>query len=177
MENPPSAQELERQANAAYEGGQYPLAASLFEQAASAFSASGDSLHEAEMKNNRSVALLQVHDAAGALEAAQGTDLIFQQAADIRRQAMALSNQAAALDALGKTDEALRLYELANELLKKIREDELRSYVLKSISAIQLRKGQQLESMATMQAAITNAKKPSLKERLFRFIFKSTFKS
>ena len=72
----------------------------------------------AEMSNNESVALLQAGQPGRALEAARGTDALFASASDPKRQAMALGNQAAALDALGRSDEALETYRAPRRSLK-----------------------------------------------------------
>jgi hypothetical protein len=71
------------------------------------------------MSSNRSVALLQAGDAREALQAAQGLERVFALAGDTRRQAMALGNEAAALDALNQNKVALEKYQQCAELLKQ----------------------------------------------------------
>ncbi len=102
---------LMKRAEEAYNAGRYPEAAGLFEQASRQYSEGGDAVKAAEMANNRSVALLQAGDAQGALEAAQGTEQVFAQAGDARRRALAIGNQAAALEALNRLNEALARYQ------------------------------------------------------------------
>lgn len=163
-----SVQTLVAQGEKAFRSGKYQEAAALFSKAAGEYVMTGDKIKVAEMANNRSVALLQAGDAQGAYEAALGTDLVFAQASDVRRQGMALGNQAAALEGLGRLDEALTRYKQCNDLLKRINDQEYRPMVLKSISALQIRTGHQMEALASMDAALTNQKKLSIKERLLK---------
>jgi tetratricopeptide (TPR) repeat protein len=72
-----------------------------------------DELNAAEMKNNESVALLQAGKAKEALQATDGTEEVFQKAGDIKRQGIAVSNRAAALEGLKKWKEALAEYDRA----------------------------------------------------------------
>jgi hypothetical protein len=122
------------------------------------------------MDNNRSVALLQAGDAAGALQAAEGTDAIFAQSGNTVNQALALGNQAAALEALGNGKEALARYRQCSELLKPTGENEQRSYVLSRISALELRRGHAIEAMAAMEVALDHRKKLSFRERFLQKI-------
>jgi len=89
-----------------YELGNYLAAADLFSQAAQVYASMQDELNAAEMKNNQSVALLQGGNAKEALQATEGTEDIFQKAGDTKRQGIAVSNRAAALEALGQAGAA-----------------------------------------------------------------------
>ena len=93
---------LAEQGKKEYETGNYVAAADLFSQAAQAYTSVQDELNAAEMKNNESVALLQAGKAREALQATEGTEEIFQKANDIKRQGIAISNRAAALEGLKK---------------------------------------------------------------------------
>jgi tetratricopeptide (TPR) repeat protein len=159
---------LIRRAKETYQAGRYPEAAGLFEQAARQYSLGGDELNAAEMANNRSVALLQAGDAQGALDAVEGTDQVFAQAGDVRRQALAIGNQATALEVLKRLDDALERYRQSAALLKQIGDEENRAVVLKSISALQVRTGHQLEALASMDAALSVQKKLTLQERFLK---------
>lgn len=163
-----SIQTLKSRAEKSFRSGKFAEAADLFQQAYQLCTQSGDVLKAAEMANNRSVALLQAGNAAAALEAAQGTDAVFAQAGDLQRQAFALGNQAAALEGLNRLEEALARYIQCNNLLKHTGDEENRASVLKSISALQIRTGHQLEALASMDAALENQKKLSLKERFLK---------
>lgn len=164
------------QAEKAFRAGNFSEAADLYKQAAEVNMAHEDAPQAAENMNNRSVALLQAGDAAGALQAAQGTEQVFAQAGDLRRQGLALGNQAAALDALGRLDEALERYRQSSDLLKQVGDKESRAVVLKSISVLQIRTGKHLEAVATMDAALDNQPKPSFKERLLKKLLDIPFK-
>jgi tetratricopeptide (TPR) repeat protein len=164
------------QALAAYRDGDYETAAAKFLATENAYTTAGDSLTAAEMANNRSVALLKAGDAQGALLAAQGTDLIFATAGDLKRQAVALANQAAALEDLKKLDRALELYIQAAEVFKQAGEKDQRSYVLQRISTLQLRTGEQLKSLASMDAALDNKTKLTWKDRLMKGLLGQVFR-
>src|SRR5512140_1090694 len=171
----PSPTSLAAKGHAAFKSEDFEQAASLFESAAAEYQRRGDTLNAAEMANNRSVALLKAGDPQGAFDAAAGTPEIFAGAGDVKRQAMALANQASALEGLKKYKDALALYEQSNELLKQIGDKELRSYVLQCISAIQLRTGSQFEAMASAEAAIDNKPNPGIKDRFLRRLIKQVF--
>lgn len=171
----PSNQQLARQAESAFQSRQFARAAELFNEAAEACRAAGDLLGAAEMNSNRSVALPQAGDAREALQAAQGLERVFELAGDVRRQALALGNEAAALDALNQNQAALEKYQQCAELLKQAGDQESRAVVLKSISQLQLRTGHHLEALASMDAAIDNRKRPSLTERVLKKLLKIPF--
>ena len=170
-----SIQSIARQAETAFQSRQYERAAQLFDEAACSFTAAGDVLSAAEMNSNRSVALLQAGDPREALQAAQGLERVFALAGDTRKQALALGNEAAALDALNQHKVALEKYQQCAELLKQVGDHESRALVLKSISQIQLRTGHHLEALASMDAAIDNRKRPSLTERALKKLIKIPF--
>jgi tetratricopeptide (TPR) repeat protein len=101
-----------------YGKGNFKAAAELFAQAAQAYASLQDALNAAEMKNNESVALLQAGKAKESLRATDGTEEVFQKAGDIKRQGIAVSNRAAALEGLKKWQEALAEYDRAASLFE-----------------------------------------------------------
>jgi tetratricopeptide (TPR) repeat protein len=163
-----SIQTLVPRGEKAFRAGKFAEAAELYQELIGLYSQSGDVVKAAEMANNRSVALLQAGQAQAALEAAEGTDKVFSLAGDVRRQALAIGNQAAALEALNRLDDAMNRYLQCNDLLKQVGDPDNRASVLKSISALQIRTGRQLEALASMDAALTNQKKLTLKERFLK---------
>lgn len=164
-ENP---NQLSEQGKIAFRDEDYPQAINYFKTAQASFATADQPLMAAETANNLSVAYLKNGDAAAALQAVEGTDTVFAQAGDTRRQAMALANQAAALEGLKNWNAALELYQKSSALLKDAGEKELRAYVLKSISAIQLRQGKQLEAVASMDASLDNKPNRGLLDRLLQ---------
>src|SRR5215212_6551707 len=102
-----------------YGKGNYLGAADLFLQAAQAYMSAQDELNAAEMKNNQSVALLQAGKAREAFQATDGTEDIFQKAGDVKRQGVAVSNRAAALEGLRNWKEALTEYDRAAALFEE----------------------------------------------------------
>lgn len=164
--------QLAEQGKRAFEAGRFEEAAALFRQASKEFSLGREGLSAAEMDNNLSVALLQGGRPQEALDAALGTDDYFAGAKDRKRQAMALGNQAAALEALNRLDEALAKYERAAELFGELGEGDLRAMVMKSAAAIKLKTGRITESAFKMMGALDAKDKPSLFERILRFFLR-----
>ncbi len=174
--NDSNPKQLAEQGNAAYQRGEYAEAARLFGAAAYAHQTQDEALLAAEMANNQSVASLQAGDAQAALDAVAGTEEIFANAKDAKREGMAAGNRAAALDALGRLEEAEAAYVRCAELLKQAGELELRAQVMKSLSGLQLRSGRQLEALASMQAGVEGLEKPGLKDRIVKSLLKVPFR-
>ncbi len=169
-------QQLADEGTAAYNKGRYLDAAQFFKAAAEGYLSSGNELAAAEMSNNCSVAYLKGGNADAALEAVNGTDVIFAEKGDTLRQAMALGNQAAALEGLNQFDAAMGSYNQCAELLNGLGEAELRAYVLQSVSAIQLRRGQFLEAYTTMGVGVMGINKPNLSQKILKSLIKLPFK-
>jgi tetratricopeptide (TPR) repeat protein len=169
-------QQLADEAQAEYNKGEYLSAARLYKAAADGYLTAGDELLAAEMANNCSVAFLKGGNAESALEAVIDTDKVFELKGDTLRQAMALGNQAAALEGAKQLDKAIDLYSQSADLLKELGESELRAYVLQSISSIQLRRGQYLEAYGTMGEGVMGLGKPNLKQKLLQSLMQLPFK-
>ena len=167
--------ELKQEAERAYKKKNYHTAAKSFQAAAEGYTQIGEPLEAAEMLNNASVAYLQAKQPESALETALNTDEIFAAANDKRRQAIALGNQAAAYEALSQLETAADAYQVSSELLKEIGDKELRPIVMQSLSAVQLRLGQQMEALVTMQAGLDEIENPGLKQRLIKKVLRSPF--
>lgn len=146
----------------------YHSAAELYKAAAAGFLAAGDEIKAAEMANNSSVAWLKAGNPQAALDVVSGTDRVFELKGNIMQQAVAIGNQAAALEKLRHMDEALAAYTKSAELFHQAGEFDLRAYVLQSLSMLQLRKRHYLEAYATMRAGIMGVKKPNLKQRFLK---------
>lgn len=160
--------DLDKQGKQAYKKKAYGEAAAYFQQASIAYASQSDALMASEMANNWSVASLQAGDAQTALAAVEGTVEVFAEAGDLRRQGMALGNQAAALESLGRLDDAMLSYEQAAEKLKEAGDHDTRLHVMQALSALQLRTGKQLQALATMQAGLENASSISPKQKLLQ---------
>ena len=169
-------QQLADEGQAEYNKGEYQSAAHYYKAAADGYLSAGDDLLAAEMSNNCSVAFLKCGNADSALKAVLDTDKIFATHGDTLRQAMALGNQAAALEGLKQLDQAVIVYGESAELLKGLGESELRAYVLQAISTIQLRRGQYLEAYATMGEGVMGLDKPNFKQKLLKSLMQLPFK-
>jgi tetratricopeptide (TPR) repeat protein len=165
-------QQLAEQGKQAFAAKKFEQAATTFMEAAVAYEALDDKLNAAEMKNNLSVALLQAGKAKEAYEAAAGTEEVFAQAGDLKRQAMAFGNQAAALEALKKVDEALEAYERSAALFAEVGEGDMRSMVLQSAAALKLKRGKMVDSALSMIGSVESAQKPTLLQRFLKFLIR-----
>ena len=169
-------QEIIQNAKQAWEQEDYKRAITNFQAAQKYYQEQNDPLNAAEMANNLSVAFLQAGKKKQALEAVIGTAEVFAAHNDRKRQAMALGNHAAALEELKQFDNAISLYQQSAEIFKDLGEKEMASHVQKSIALIQVRKGNQLESLFAMQQSLDNIKKPTLWQRIYRWLLKIPFK-
>lgn len=165
-------QQLAEEGSKAFQKGQFENAAHSFAAAAEGYSAAGKLLDSAEMKNNQSVALLKAGDAQGAYDAVAGTDSIFQAAGDTRRQGFATGNEASALEALNRLEEAAQKYQRSADLLEKAGEGQMRATVLQSLSLLQLRQGKTIDAAFSMQSGAAGVKKPTLKQRLTKALIR-----
>ncbi|MGD0611820.1 MAG: hypothetical protein ABSB41_09925 [Anaerolineales bacterium] len=155
-----------------YQAGDYPAAASAFGEAAACAQQLGDELAAAEMKNNQSVALLRAKLAQAALEASQGTELVFAKANDLRRQGMALGNQASALEALGRRKEAVLGYQQAAAVLERAGEGDLRAEIMQLLAVHYLRRAKFIDAVIALQSGLAGVKNPTAKQRLMKkFLF------
>jgi tetratricopeptide (TPR) repeat protein len=163
---------IANQASQAYQEGDFEQAARLFAQAASAYQTAEQPLDAAEMRNNQSVAHLQNDDAQAALTAVLGTAAIFAAAGDTRRQGLAAGNEASALEALNRLEEAAACYQTSGDLLETVEEDQMRASVMQSLAWILVRRGKLLEGLYAMNSGLRGLKKPTLKQKILRTLLK-----
>ncbi|MGE5376056.1 MAG: hypothetical protein ACM3XO_13440 [Bacteroidota bacterium] len=155
-----------------YEKGNYKVAADLFSQAAQAYSAAGDALNAAEMKNNESVALLQAGNARDAFDATDGTEDVFQKAGDLKRQGIAISNRGAALEGLKKWKEALAEYDRAASIFEQAGEGDMHSMVRKAAANINLKHLHVTDTQMDVLDSLRLVEKPTLTQRLMKFLMR-----
>lgn len=155
-----------------YGKGNYKAAAGLFSQAAQAYAFMQDELNAAEMKNNESVALLQAGKANEALQATHGTEEIFQKAGDIKRQGIAVSNRAAALEGLRKWKEALAEYDRAASLFEEAGEGDMHSIVRKAAANLNLKRGRVGDSQMDVYDSLRLVEKPTFSQRIMKFLMR-----
>ena len=158
-----------------YEKGNYAVAAEMFSQAAHAYASAQDELNAAEMKNNQSVALLQAGKAKEALQVTDGTEEVFQQAGDLKRQGIAVGNRAAALEGLKKWNEALAEYDRAASLLEQAGEGDMHSVVRKAAANLNLKRGRVTDSQMDVYDSLRLVEKPTLTQRIMKFLMRVGF--
>jgi len=159
-----------------YEQENYLAAADRFGQAAQAYLMMQDDLNAAEMKNNQSVALLQAGRAKEALQATEGTEEIFRNANDIKRQGIAVSNRAAALEGIKSWKEALAEYDRAASLFEQIGEGDMHSMVRKSAANLNLKRGRVTDSQMDVFDSLRLVEKPTLLQRIMKFLVRMGFR-
>ena len=127
------------------------------------------------MANNRAVALLQAGAPQAAYEAVAETVARFAQAGDRRRQAMALGNRAAALEALGRLEEAEADYRASAALFEELGEAELLATVQQALAALLLRRQRPLEALSTIQTALEE-RPLTLRQRVLRGLMRMAYR-
>ena len=155
-----------------YQKGNFKAAAGLFSKAAQAYATASDELNAAEMKNNESVALLQAGKAREALDATAGTEELFQKAGDIKRQGIAVSNRAAALEGMKKWQEALAEYDRAAALFEQAGEGDMHSIVRKAAANINLKRGRLTDSQMDVYDSMRLVEKPTFTQRIMKFLMR-----
>jgi tetratricopeptide (TPR) repeat protein len=170
MTNEPNPEEIVDKARQSYQAGDYSRAAQEFAEAATAFAHSALDPMSAEMKNNQSVALLLSGDPQAALDVAKGTETIFADLQDFKREGMALANQASALQALKRSKEAIAYYKRAGDALEQAGEGDLRADVMQLLSMLYLRHFKFYDAVITLQSGLAGVKNPTSKQRLMKKI-------
>jgi len=159
-----------------YENGNYAAAAELFSQAAQAYKSMRDELNAAEMKNNQSVALLKSGNAKDALQVTEGTEDIFKNTGDLRRQGIAISNRAAALEGLKKWAEALAEYDRAASLFEQVGAGDMHSVVRRAQANLNLKRGRITASQLDVYDSLRLVEKPTLTQRIMKFLVRMGFR-
>jgi len=163
-----SPKQLLNEGQVGYKRGDYLSAAHAYEAAADGFRTMGEELAAAEALNNASVAYLQAGDSESAYRMVEPTVAVFTAAGDLRRQGMASGNLGAALESLGRLEEAIDAYHISADLLKQAGDRDMRAHVLQSLSALQLRTGRQMEALTTMQFGLEGMDQPTLAQRALK---------
>jgi tetratricopeptide (TPR) repeat protein len=146
----------------------YVQSAILFEEIASGYQELNEIIKSAEMKNNASVGYLMAGDPQKSYDLSKDSHLTFEETKDWKNYGLAMGNQASALENLGKKDLAFEYYQIAADKLKLSGEKESRAYVLKRISVLQIQKGEQLDALGSMTAALQNLPKLSRREKILK---------
>jgi tetratricopeptide (TPR) repeat protein len=164
----PNSQELKDKAQGIYQTGDYPSAALAFADASTSYAGEGDLLMAAEMKNNESVAHLRAKQPQDAYEAARGTDIVFAEAGDIRRQGIALTNQASAHQALKQFKEAVDMYTRAGDAFEKAGEIDMRVEVMQLLSVLYLQRLRLFDAIIALQSGLIAVKNPTSRQRFMK---------
>lgn len=154
MNETEAADQLAEEALEHFRQDQFQAALDGFMEAAELYRSAGQPVRAAEMANNSAVTLLKMDRPQEAFDVLSGTTEIFAEAGEQRLQAQSIGNEAAAYEALDRPDAALALYNRALTIFNEIDDEEARSYTLQAISRLQLKSGQALQALDSMQAAL-----------------------
>lgn len=170
-----SAAALMEEGRRLYRARKYQAAASAFAQAKTSHALAEDSLGEADAANNLSVSLLMAGDPQGAVEAAEKLPGFYRSQGLVDKEGLTWGNLAAARQKLGDKPLALEAYQMANDCLRQAGNDPQRAIVLRKISALQFQMGERLQAVASLDAAFSLEKDPSLPGRVLRALFRLPF--
>ena len=168
MENVKTPEQLAEEGKRYYQQGNFPKAAESFVSAAQGYAAQDNALMVAEMKNNQCVVLLQIRKLDEALEVVTGTETVFAEAGDHRRQGIALANRATVVDALGRWKEAVLIYRQAADALQQAGEEDMRADTLKSLSQMYMKHGRFTDAVIAMQEGLMGIKNPSPRQKFLK---------
>lgn len=163
---------LEIEGKQLYASGKFQQASDVFSQAAEGYLEQGEDLLAAEMRNNQCVSLLQAKQAQKALAVVQGTAIIFEKAGDQLKYAMALANEATALQELRRYPDAIDKFTQAADLFDQLKETEMVLQVKQSISAMQLRSRNIFSALFSMQEGLEGVNKPTLRQKILLKLLK-----
>jgi len=163
--------DLETKAHSKFNAGEFLAAAREFERASKAYALAGDEIHAAEMLSNSSVSYLKAGEPKLALSILEDCNETFRQFGDHRKLAIEIGNRAAALDVLGKFDEALKQYQSSADFFNRVGDDDLYMSTIQAISTMQLKKGRYSDALETMQVGFSRVKKPTRKQSFLSRLF------
>jgi tetratricopeptide (TPR) repeat protein len=115
-------------------------------------------------------------DWEAALTAVEGTPAVFHALGNRMREAQALANLAAAHDGAEHVEQAVALYEQAIDLFGELDEKENRAACFKKLSALQIKQGQQLQALASMQSGLSLSSELSPREKTLKGLLDKTMK-
>jgi tetratricopeptide (TPR) repeat protein len=95
---------------------------------------------------------------------------------DAPHEAQAIANLAAAHDGAGHVDEALALYQQAIDLFGAMGEKDNRAACFKKLGALQIKRGQQMQALVSMQAGLNLSPKLSAKEKTLKGVLGQAMK-
>ncbi len=171
----PAIQKTTEEGFEAFKAGRFTEAAHSFGLAATWYAEQGDLAMQAEMANNQSVAFLKANLPEEALRTAMGTDQIFANQNDRRREGIALANQAAAMEALGNLDRSTHLYRRSAEQLKQAGETQLRIISLQLLSTAHFRQGHFWEALGVKRQVLEEKETLSVPERILKKLLGAVF--
>ena len=169
----PDPADLERQGLDAFRKGRLAEAVQRLQMALEGYRARGDRLRSAETSNNLSVVLLKSGEPRQALDAVAGTAAVFEAAGDPLRHAQAIGNEAAALEGVGRLDEAEHHYRQAVDSLRRLGEHEAEAETWQALAALLLRRGRPVEAASSAQAGLEASPRPGWRRwmrALLRFL-------
>ena len=77
---------------------------------------------------------------------------------------------------MGRLDEAVEAYRQSAEVLQSAGENDLRAYVMKSLSALHLRTGRHVAAIAAMESGLEGIEHPKPQQRLLKRLLSAPLK-
>ena len=175
-ENPISPDELEKLALDSYRSGHLEESIERFTLARQQYLYDQNPNKAAEIANNLCVVMLAAKQPQAALEIVRETPDFFISQGDEIHAAQAYGNLASALEACGETTAAEEAYRQAIEIFKKQGDTENYSSTLQALSRLQLRQGNPLDALSTMQGGLDSMPKARIRDRVLRRLLKWPFR-
>jgi tetratricopeptide (TPR) repeat protein len=166
------ADTLKEEGLALFERGTRSQALLKFEEAVRAYTAENNPAGQAEALNNVGVVQRLQGNREAALQALQAAEALFAEIGEHNRQAQALGNLGDLYAARRQRDEAARCYTQAAALFAQTNDPARQSQVLRALSLLAMRRGRWFAAMAHMEETIRVNPRPSLGQRLFRWLLR-----
>jgi len=163
---------LKAQGIAAFRQGDLQAAAETFERALSLAEEDDDRACEAEMRVNLGVVHLQAKRYEQSEKELTRALEIFRGLGRRSEEAQALGNLGTLYERAGKAERAAEHYQSAAAIFGDLGEAENQQATLAALTRLQMGRRKWLQSLFTYEQALANGKKLTLKQRLFRWLFK-----
>jgi tetratricopeptide (TPR) repeat protein len=174
--NNTSPDELERLALESYRAGCFEESIERYSAARKLYLDKQNLSKAAEIANNLCVVMLAAKQLQAALDAVRDTPEFFVSQGDELHAAQAYGNLASALEACDQISAAEEAYRQAVGLFEKLGDSDNYSSTLQALSRLQLRQGNPLGALSTMQGGLETMPKPRMRDRVLRQLLKWPFR-
>lgn len=166
------AEELQQEGLRLFQEGLYDEAARRLSEAMEHFAEDGREVEAGEMLNNIGIIRRKQsrwEEACAALEEAHRT---FVRAEDKSREAQALGNLASVYASLKRREDAEKAWVTASSLFDELGDRQKQGDTMMALGLSLFKSGQRQEGLATYQAGMAMVEKPTLTQRLYKFLLR-----